>query len=228
MLKGNSLHAFELKLSLRPFYSRTIWQPWRNEVHASNFNYLNGKIKPILNTTNFPYANIYVKADLFKLLNLNTALSYFCSYFLQHILLFYSFCCSYCCISIDYVFIAWCNFMEIILTMILCRQSKIEKSYQWLMGTVSVLVPHIYFNEIPTVYPFKVNCSLWKPWHFDEKCNKRKQYIVFMVSPWKFAGLTLHILKTTMLSTKQNKKKGSPFETESKFDVCPLVDVCYL
>lgn len=203
--------AIELKIGLRPFYSKTIWQPWTNEVHAGNCNDLNGTLKLILNTTNFPCASIDLKTNLLKL-NLNTALSYFCSYFLQHILSFYSFCCSHCCISIDYVLIAWCNVMEIILPMILCTLSKTEKSYQWLMGTVSVLVPHIYFNEISTVYPFKVKCSLWNPWHFDEKCNKRKQYLVFMVSPWKFAGLTLRIPKTTVLSTKQKIKAAAPLE----------------
>lgn len=57
--------------------------------------------------------------------------------------------------------------------------------------SIQFLFPGFILNEIPSVYPFKVTCSLWNPWHFDEKCNKRKQYLVFMVSLWKSAGSTL-------------------------------------
>lgn len=65
------------------------------------------------------------------------------------------------------------------------------------MGAVSVLLPHISFNEIPTVYPFKVTCSLWNPWHFDEKCNKRKQYLVFY-------GVSLEVCRSDLTYPKDN------------------------
>lgn len=107
--------------------------------------------------------------------------------------------------------------MEIIPITMPCKLRKKEKSHQWLMGAVSFLHPHIYLNEIPNVYPFKVIWSLWNLWHFDEKCNKRNQCFVFMVSPWKFAGLTLRIPNTMLLSTKQQtkpKKRDTPAPLE--------------